>query len=124
MNLPAGVFFPVVRLFEDVFQPLVGFGGDNLVEGLNLGLGTHELGEKTAVLGPGVAEHAERGALFPANKLPAHDELRTVGIYQTFLIQHVDGILGVVQDDDGLAEHSDIGDTAWRDDTFVRWYKP
>ena len=74
-----------------------------MVERFNLGLGAHEMGEQAAILGPSIAELYQGRALVPAYELAAHDELGAVAVEESFLVEHIECVLGVVEDDNALS---------------------
>ena len=72
------------------------------------------MAHQATIFGPAVAEWTESGTLLPADDLTAHDQRRAVAIQQALLVEHVDGVLWVVENDDVLPQGADMNDPTYQ----------
>ena len=75
----------------------------HVLECVDLGSRVHKLGEQPAVLTPGLGNLDEGRPFVPADELASHHERRAVAIDAALLVEHVERILGIIQDDNRLA---------------------
>jgi hypothetical protein len=104
----------VIRLRQHLSQKptsLDYLGGQKWLHG---GATAHQAVTKFAITAETLAVREKNERVFPTDEFASHLEYRPVRVYGAFLVEHLDGYLGRIQDDERLPKHRDRANVAWK----------